>query len=232
MRRLRPFFPYYGSKWRLAPLYPAPEHPVIFEPFAGSACYSLEWWMCQVRLCDLGPMAALWAYLIRASATEIRNLPLIAPEQSTDEIPTWIVPEARHLIGLWCHRGIPRVARRSSSWRKSGRYDGHFWSEKTRERVASQLQYIRHWRVVGTDYRQCDGIGTYFVDPPYSGYKGKRYDGASGLDYVELAIWVRERRGQVLVCESEGADWLPFKPFKETRGVGVKRYTEVLYVRL
>lgn len=39
---LHPFFPYYGSKWSLGPLYPAPRHDRIIEPFAGSACYSLH----------------------------------------------------------------------------------------------------------------------------------------------------------------------------------------------
>lgn len=177
-------------------------------------------------------MASLWDYLIKAPEREIERLPLLSPEQPTDDIPGWLCPEARHLIGLWCHRGIPRVSRRSSTWRKSGLYDGHFWSEKTRYRVSSQLKYIRHWRVLGTDYRQCgDGVGTWFIDPPYAGYKGLRYDGARRLDYSHLSQWARGRRGQVLVCESAGADWLPFVPFKETRGVGVKRYTEVLYAR-
>jgi hypothetical protein len=31
---LRPFFPYYGSKWSLAKRYPAPRYDRIIEPFA------------------------------------------------------------------------------------------------------------------------------------------------------------------------------------------------------
>jgi hypothetical protein len=32
------------------------------------------------------------------------------------------------------------------------------------------------------------------------------------LNYSELAAWCRSRPGQVIVCEEEGADWLPFRP--------------------
>jgi site-specific DNA-adenine methylase len=40
---LRPFFPYYGSKWRAARAYPPPLHRQIVEPFAGSAGYALRY---------------------------------------------------------------------------------------------------------------------------------------------------------------------------------------------
>jgi hypothetical protein len=34
---LRPFWRYYGGKWRAAPRYPRPTHDTIIEPFAGAA---------------------------------------------------------------------------------------------------------------------------------------------------------------------------------------------------
>jgi site-specific DNA-adenine methylase len=37
MSNLRPFFTFYGGKWRAAPFYDAPTHGHIVEPFAGSA---------------------------------------------------------------------------------------------------------------------------------------------------------------------------------------------------
>src|SRR4051812_43319197 len=40
--RLPPMFYFYGGKRRLARCYPAPEHPIIVEPFAGSAAYSVR----------------------------------------------------------------------------------------------------------------------------------------------------------------------------------------------
>ena len=44
--KLRPFFGYYGSKWAMARLYPAPQHRTIIEPFAGAA-FGL---FCVIRL--------------------------------------------------------------------------------------------------------------------------------------------------------------------------------------
>ena len=35
--KLKPFFTYYGGKYRAAPKYPEPVHGSIVEPFAGSA---------------------------------------------------------------------------------------------------------------------------------------------------------------------------------------------------
>lgn len=228
--RLRPLFPYYGSKWRLAPQYPEPRYSTVVEPFAGSACYALNWWWFDVELYDIEPMASLWRYLIKSTESEILSLPLIDIDDSADNIPG-VCPEARHLIGLWCHRGIPRPARRSSTWRRSGLYDGHFWSERTRARVARQLKYIEHWRVLGSDYRQARNLeSTWFIDPPYEGHKGLRYSGLR-LDYGSISIWARARIGQVIACESEGARWLPFIKFRETRGISSSRYTEVIYSR-
>ena len=41
---MRPFFGFYGGKWRDAPKhYPFPEHDTIVEPFAGSAGYSVRY---------------------------------------------------------------------------------------------------------------------------------------------------------------------------------------------
>jgi hypothetical protein len=33
--RLRPFFSFYGGKWRIARHYPTPKYDIIIEPFAG-----------------------------------------------------------------------------------------------------------------------------------------------------------------------------------------------------
>lgn len=52
-RAMRPFFGYYGGKWRDAVKnYPAPEHAVIVEPFAGSAGYALRYPDRKVVLCE------------------------------------------------------------------------------------------------------------------------------------------------------------------------------------
>jgi hypothetical protein len=48
--------------------------------------------------------------------------------------------------------------------------------------------------------------------------------------YAALARWVHERDGQVIVCESDAATWLNFRPTWETHGVGGKS-REAVYVR-
>ncbi len=54
---------------------------------------------------------------------------------------------------------------------------------------------------------------TWFVDPPYQNM-GKLYK-ENKIDYQELGTYCRERLGQVMVCENEGADWLPFEKLTE-----------------
>ena len=87
------------------------------------------------------------------------------------------------------------------------------WSEQMRCRVAGQVEYIRHWRVIEGDYTKAPDIeAAWFVDPPYNNKAGSYYV-HSDLDYAALGAWCRTRRGQVTVCENEGADWLPFRTF-------------------
>ena len=42
MTELKPFFSYFGGKWRTAKHYPGPSRDLIIEPFAGSAGYSVR----------------------------------------------------------------------------------------------------------------------------------------------------------------------------------------------
>lgn len=190
----------------------------------------MYWWH-QVVLYDCSFVSGVWNYLIRSPESEINSLPLLGYDQNVDDLPASLLPEARDLIGLWCHRGIAHVARRSSTWRRSGRYDGHFWSSIARARVSNQLKYIRHWRVGRLDYRQAIPLkATWFVDAPYCGRKGTRYPASSsGIDYSELAAWCLNRKGQLIVCEADQAEWLPFETIRTVRGVGVSKYAELVY---
>jgi hypothetical protein len=99
--------------------------------------------------------------------------------------------------------------------------------------VADQLRNIRHWRLIQDSYEQASevvaGPATWFVDPPYEGRAGRAYRGTR-LDYDDLARWVEGLRGQVIVCEAAGADWLPFTPIWQTRGIK-GRSREAVYVR-
>jgi site-specific DNA-adenine methylase len=73
---LRPFFPYYGSKWNIARHYPAPLPGLVIEPFAGGAGYATFYDCKRVHLIDADPIiAGLWAYLIATPSAEIMALP-------------------------------------------------------------------------------------------------------------------------------------------------------------
>lgn len=63
------------------------------------------------------------------------------------------------------------------------------------------------------DYRECPvtGQATWFVDPPYQ-VAGVRYRyNSTRIDFAALGDWCRSLDGQVIVCENDGADWLPFR---------------------
>tara|TARA_R110002012_G_C11600542_1_gene607232 strand:+ start:766 stop:1446 length:681 start_codon:yes stop_codon:yes gene_type:complete len=218
--RLRPFFSYYGSKWRLSPRYDKPLHDTIIEPFAGSACYSLYWHHKNVRLYDKNEVVcSIWKYLINVKEREIRSLPILKPGQA---IPMSLPEEARNLMGFWVTKGATQPRRSMTN----GPNRGH-WSEKIKERIASQLQYIRHWQVRSECYSQLnDDTATWFIDPPYQ-VGGSHYT-ERDIDFKQLAKFCRKRRGQVIVCENGDAEWLPFKPFASTKGLK-KNSSEVVW---
>lgn len=231
---LRPFFGYFGGKWRDAPRnYPAPEFDTIVEPFAGSAGYSLRYPSRNVVLCEADPiLAAVWDFLIRAKPSEIRAIPDLAADETVDSLK--VTKEAKWLVGFWLNRGVASPRRKPSKWMRDRIRPGSFWGERVRETIASQVDSIRHWKIYECDYRKCptDRKATWFIDPPYE-VAGKYYRyGSSLIDYDALALWCQTRKGQVIVCENEGATWLPFTEIgavKTTRA-GI-RSKEVFWVR-
>jgi hypothetical protein len=215
---LRSFFSYYGGKHKIAKYYPEPKYQTIVEPFAGSAGYSLRYPRCKVILNDLNPVVhAIWDYLIQVKESEILSLPIDIDDVSSLRIPT----VAKLLIGFWLApaRAIPMTKR--SGWSRSqlGRIST-CWGANIRHRIASQLQYIRHWKTTNTDYRSLDyGESCWFIDPPYLNEAGSKYP-YHRIDKQELHQYCVTRPGQVIVCEQAGAKWLPFSPFRTVRSQG------------
>lgn len=229
MKDLRPFFSFYGGKWRAALRYPQPEYGVIVEPFAGSAGYSVRHAARSVRLYDLDEkIIATWRYLIGASEREIRALPLMAAGEHVSDLP--VSQEARWLIGWWLNKGMTAPCLTPGRWMREampGRLDT-YWGAGVRDRLATQVAGIRHWQAEVSSYADIpDGAATWFIDPPYQGAPGIRYTHSNRrIDYQALGDWCRARAGQVMVCENVGADWLPFQPFmmaKATAGHGRTR---------
>lgn len=180
-----------------------------------------------VVLVDRDPIiVAVWQYLIRATPAEILALPDVV--HTIDEHPT-LPQEARWFIGFWLNRGgsAPKLSRTAFSSRVEK--SQLVWGPAARQRVAAQVDRIRHWRMVEGSYAEVDDMhATWFVDPPYV-EKG-RYYRFKNVDYAVLASWCQGRSGRTIVCENAGASWLPFQPLasvKSTKGVSV----EVAYLQ-
>ena len=232
---MRPFFGFYGGKWRDAiKNYPPPSHQTIVEPFAGSAGYAVRYADLDVVLCEKDPIiACVWEYLIKATPREIRRLPDMPLDGSTVDdlkVPT----EAKSLIGFWLNRAASTPRKSPSRWMRDEIRPGSFWGERVRETIAGQVDRIKHWKIHNVSYDRCPvrKSATWFIDPPYE-HQGTHYrHGANAIDYDRLALWCQARPGQVIVCENEGADWLPFTlvgAVKTTRRD--RRSREVVWIR-
>lgn len=228
---LRPFFTYFGGKWRVAKHYPTPTHSTIVEPFAGSAGYSLRYPEKDVLLVDKDEaVAGTWDYLIRASEEEIGSLPLYDGTWETVDDLSYLPQEARWLIGWWLNKGTTRPSKSPSKWIRDLPSPGeNAWGEGVRNRIVRQVSAIRHWEVRCGDYRDIENHeSTWFVDPPYQ-VAGKDY-AQSKVDYEHLAEWSKSRSGQVIVCENLGAGWMEFHQFRDIKATkGTSR--EVVWVK-
>lgn len=217
---MKPFFPFYGSKWNIARHYPAPRHSLVVEPFAGGAGYACFYDCPRVALFDADPIiAGVWQYLMKASEDEILALPNM-PEVG-DHVDNYAIPqEAKWLIGFWLNRGSaqPKKSRTAYSARTDKAQLN--WGQRAKERIAAQQYLLAGWTVTNAPFRDApDFEATWFVDPPY-GDKGKFYR-IKFNDFESLGQWTRTRRGLVITCEGSGATWLPFQPlghFKTTTG--------------
>ena len=216
--KMRPFFSYYGGKWRDAVRnYPRPAHKTIIEPFAGSAGYSVRYYGYDVRLYDVDPViCAVWDYLIHVKPSEILAIPDVLSGQTVDDLH--ITQEARWLVGFWLNRACSTPCLSPSAWMRSGASPTSFWGNAVRQRIAVQVEHIRHWSVRCASYESIpQQAATWFVDPPYQ-VAGSHYrHGSDGIDFAALGDWCRARDGLVIVCENSGADWLPFTDLADVK---------------
>ena len=221
---LKPFFTYFGGKYRAAPRYPKPAHDTIVEPFAGAAGYSLRYPERKVILNDLDPyLAGTWNYLINVSRAEIESLPVYDHTwESVDDL-THLPQEARWLIGWWMNKGTTQPSKTPSKWMRTSETLGeNYWGPGIRNRIASQVEHIRHWKVSNLHFQDVPNTeATWFIDPPYE-VAGKYR--VRDVNFPELGEWCRTRQGQTIVCENLGATWLPFEPFLDIKATsGQKR---------
>ena len=234
MKRLYLFFTYFGGKWRIAKHYPCPIHQTIIEPFAGSAGYSLHYPDRDVLLFDKDPtICGVWDYLIKASVSDIMSLPSVVEDVRV--LP--VCQEARWLIGFWLNKGMTSPCNIPGKWMRDhlrvGQRINSYWGNGVKQRIASQLAAIRHWKVKNISYSEIENKeACWFIDPPYKS-SGVRYR-FNQVDYTSLAEWCQQRQGQAIVCEQEGADWLPFTPFRTVKALegkkGSKQSKEMIWL--
>jgi hypothetical protein len=210
---LKPFFSYYGGKYRISHLYPEPRYDSVIEPFAGAAGYSTRYSEKKVRLFDLNPVIVdLWNYLITVEASEVRKLPV----GKIEDISALDIPQpAKYLLGFWYAKARSSPCNKPCGWvNKEKRLSRFYWGKAARERVARQVEHIRHWTCELKSWEQiADYEATWFVDPPYSNSAGRAYP-FNKIDYPLLGQWCLHRKGQVIACDGGTRpefDWLPFK---------------------
>ncbi len=203
-------FPYFGAKWQTARTYPAPRYSTIIEPFGGAAGYSC-WHLVhgnasQAVIADTDPaVIALWSRLLASGADAISDweTPKLG-SYTSDPFALWLLGGSAAAVDRIGQRGrkvTPRVVEGFPA---------------ARERAAWIIGTVGHRiTVLAADYRKVTNLeATWHIDPPYQ-HQGHLYgQGSQAIDFTHLAWWARSRFGQVMVCEQEGADWLPFQPFR------------------
>ena len=216
---------YYGSKSKLVSLYPEPKYGLIIEPFAGSAKYSYKYWDRDIILVEKNvEVYNLWIWLQSTTKDEVLSIPRF---KEGDRVSDFDLTEGQKalsgfLVGTGLAKGQDKATFRATTHRPN-------LINSQIERIANDLHKIKHWVIINNSYEGIDNTyATWFIDPPYIN-GGQHYpESSKNIDYNHLANWCIERSGQVIVCENNKADWLPFTPLKQYWG-GVNRTVETVY---
>lgn len=227
-------FYYYGAKNMLARYYPEPLEDLIIEPFAGSAaytCYHLNKNSYKKALLIEKDEIVFnaWKYLLSCSYSDIANfkLPKVGEYSSDFLINTCAVSNA---------------VSKCNKLKVTDRILKVF--EAQRRRLLKYFHVRSRIEIILGDYSSVDHnlSATWFIDPPYqvlnksntvfsNGDGYSKNCNSSRLDYDKLRDFCYSIKGQLIVCEKEGANWLPFTKFRSTKTSLNKKYNEVIYTR-
>jgi hypothetical protein len=230
-------FFYYGSKRAVARYYDRPRFPVVVEPFAGAAAYSMHYigvadevllYEKDVRVVEL------WHRLLAMEPDEVLALVSELPEPGSRTSDFLYMTAATSNAIAMCKQ--MKVTDRMPDAIHSMLRQIATGGDHSLLSVAKRKVTVHHG-----DYREAPDIeATWFIDPPYqitdeaASAKDERRARfarsvrthtqfpqgmgyapgckATDVDYFELGEWCQARRGQVIVAEQSGADWLPFWP--------------------
>lgn len=222
-------FSYYGSKSKIAKFYPKPKFNMIIEPFAGSAAYSLLYNDKDVILNEkYDKIYNIWKWLIEdADVEELLKNREFYVNQDISKLK--LRQEHKDLIGFCINRGSVSPRNIVQKWSCQVKKNPNFASTPFYRltEIANQIKNIKHWKIESKDYKQIENIeATWFIDPPYQ--NGGEHYIENNIDYKELADWCLSRKGQVIVCENDKANWLNFTPLVKITGQRQKTI-EVIY---
>lgn len=213
-------FSYYGSKSKIIDYYPKPQFDRIIEPFAGSARYSLKYFEKDVLLVDkFDIIVNIWKYLQECSPNDILSLPSLKQGDKICRTDFDCMAQA-YLFGFMITQGTATPMLTVSKF-------GAERLESNKKFIANNLFKIKHWQIELGDYATIPNQkATWFIDPPYQkkGYKYRH----NKVDFEHLANYSTTRKGQVIVCEQEGASWLNFNRLVSFRGSAITS-TEVIF---
>ena len=231
-------FSYYGSKSKIVGLYPAPLCNCLVEVFAGSAQYALKYADRQVTLIELDTViCSIWKYLIGATVKDIRQLPSLKREDDLRKIKSLSKVE-RDLLGFAVGEGrsypgnIVTNRADATGWNVTdSRWRPNNTCDRLKFRILENLPRIRHWKVINTSYEKykVNTEATWFIDPPYQYSAGRCYT-HNEMNYAKLARFCKTRKGQVIVCEGKGANWLPFSSLQTSQRGTWRKLEEKIWV--
>ena len=219
---------YYGSKSKIAKLYPPPRYNLIIEPFAGAAWYSVLHRAKKVLLNEkYAVVHGIWDWLINEASPEsvLENADFY---KGQDISQLGLQKPHLDLIGFCINRGStsPKNIVQEWSCQVACRPDWASTPNYQLKRIARLLPEIKHWELKFGDYKSLPNIeATWFIDPPYQ-FGGEHYS-VNDVDYSELTKWCKTRKGQVIVCENAKANWLDFKLLTEVTGQRAKTVEQV-----
>ncbi len=214
-------FSYYGSKSKIAKFYPPPEYKTIVEPFAGAAFYSIRHINNVERIVlndKSGLIFGIWNFLIN-EATE-KQILANRDFYIGQDIRNFDLCQAhRDLIGFCINRGSASPANVVQKWscQVASRPDWASTAHYRLTQIAEYLPLFKRIEPLNLSYEELDNIeATWFIDPPYQ-FGGQRYM-ENKINYTHLAEWCKSRKGQIIVCENNKANWLRFYPLVTYRG--------------
>lgn len=169
-----------------------------------------------------------WKYLLSCSIDDIINYPTPKINSQTDDF-----------LIMTC--SVSNATSKCNSMKYTERLEKVFNIQKNK---LIKLHHLKdRIEIINDDYENIKNQEcTWFIDPPYqlnnsvnkntifaNGNGYSKLCNSDGMDYSALAEFCKSRLGQVIVCEKNLADWLPFQQLKNGKTSLGKLYKEVVW---